>query len=60
MNWLPSHFRSLIDLGNRKFHQELPGLFDAIEDILQHGGSGNHKIDDVLEQLTVGDIPVKS
>lgn len=31
-------------------HEELPGLLNEIEDILQHGGK--HKIDDVLERLT--------
>lgn len=38
------------------FDEELPGLINEIEEILPDGD--NHKIDDVLERLTVGNTPV--
>lgn len=41
----------MIDVDHSKFDEELPGLLDEIEEILEHGG--NHKIDDVLGRLTV-------
>jgi hypothetical protein len=48
----------LIDVDHSKFDEELPGLLNEIEEILQHGG--NPKIDDVLKRLTVGNTPVST
>ncbi|KAF8484119.1 kinase-like protein [Russula emetica] len=41
-----------------KFHEELPDLLNEIEGIL--GDGDNHKIDDLLERLTVGNTSVNT
>ncbi|KAF8497871.1 kinase-like domain-containing protein [Russula emetica] len=42
---------------NSKFVEELPGLLNEIDEILR---DDSHKIDDVLERLTVGNTPLNT